>query len=54
VIDGILDILRFRARFGAQTVAYPEGPVRFPARLRGRPAVDPALCREGCRACADA
>jgi len=54
VIDGILDILRFRARFGAQTVAYPEGPARFPDRFRGRPAVDPALCREGCRACADA
>jgi len=54
VIDGILDILRFRARFGAQTVAYPEGPARFPDRFRGRPAVDPGLCREGCRACADA
>ena len=54
MIDGILDILRFRARFGAQTVAYPEGPARFPDRFRGRPAVDPALCREGCRACADA
>ena len=54
MIDGILDILRFRARFGAQTVAYPEGPARFPDRFRGRPAVDPGLCREGCRACADA
>jgi Ni,Fe-hydrogenase III small subunit/formate hydrogenlyase subunit 6/NADH:ubiquinone oxidoreductase subunit I len=54
VIDGILDILRFRARFGPQTVAYPEGPARFPDRFRGRPAVDPALCRDGCRACADA
>jgi Ni,Fe-hydrogenase III small subunit/ferredoxin len=54
VIDGILDILRFRARFGRQTVAYPEGPARFPERFRGRPAVDPARCPAGCRACADA
>jgi Ni,Fe-hydrogenase III small subunit/formate hydrogenlyase subunit 6/NADH:ubiquinone oxidoreductase subunit I len=54
VIDGILDILRFRARFGRQTVAYPEGPARFPDRFRGRPVVDPGRCPEGCRACADA
>ena len=54
MIDGILDILRFRAGFGRQTVAYPEGPARFPERFRGRPALDPARCRDGCRACADA
>jgi formate hydrogenlyase subunit 6/NADH:ubiquinone oxidoreductase subunit I len=54
VIDDILNILRFRARFGRQTVAYPEGPARFPERFRGRPVVDPARCREGCRDCADA
>jgi Ni,Fe-hydrogenase III small subunit/ferredoxin len=54
VIDDIVNILRFRARFGRQTVAYPEGPARFPERFRGRPAVDPARCRDGCRGCAEA
>jgi Ni,Fe-hydrogenase III small subunit/ferredoxin len=54
VIDGILAILRFRARFGRQTVAWPGGPARLPERFRGRPAVDPSRCGDGCRACADA
>ena len=54
MIDDIVNIVRFRTRFGRQTVAYPEGPARFPERFRGRPALDPARCSEGCRACAEA
>ena len=50
----MIDILGFRLRYGPQTVAFPDGPPRFPTRFRGRPAVDPARCPEGCAACADA
>jgi Ni,Fe-hydrogenase III small subunit/Pyruvate/2-oxoacid:ferredoxin oxidoreductase delta subunit len=44
-------ILRTRLRFGRQTIAYPDGPARFPERFRGRPALQPQRCREGCREC---
>ena len=54
MIDDLVNIVRFRTRFGRQTVAYPEGPARFPERFRGRPALDPARCPDGCRSCADA
>lgn len=54
MIDQLVKIVRFRARFGQQTVAYPEGPARFPERFRGLPAIDAGKCGEGCRACADA
>ncbi len=50
----MIDILGFRVRYGRQTVAFPDGPPRFPARFRGRPVVDPARCGDGCAACADA
>jgi Ni,Fe-hydrogenase III small subunit/ferredoxin len=50
----MLDILSFRLKYGRQTVAFPDGPPRFPARFRGRPVVEPARCPEGCTACADA
>ena len=50
----MIDILQFRLAYGRQTVAFPEGPARFPSRFRGRPVVDPAACGEGCAACADA
>jgi Ni,Fe-hydrogenase III small subunit/ferredoxin len=50
----MMDILRFRLRYGRQTVAFPDGPPRFPARFRGRPVLDPALCPEGCAACSEA
>ncbi|HET7754253.1 MAG TPA: 4Fe-4S binding protein [Anaeromyxobacteraceae bacterium] len=50
----MFDLLRIRARMGAQTVAYPDGPARFPERFRGRPALDPARCPDGCRRCAEA
>jgi Ni,Fe-hydrogenase III small subunit/NAD-dependent dihydropyrimidine dehydrogenase PreA subunit len=50
----LLQILRVRARMGRQTVDYPGGPARFPERFRGRPALDPSRCEDGCRACAEA
>ena len=53
-MEGILGILQYRAAFGRQTVAYPDGPARFPERFRGRPAVDASRCADGCRACAEA
>jgi len=54
VIDDVLHILRVRARQGRQTVAWPDGPARLPERFRGRPALAPSMCRDGCRACAEA
>jgi Ni,Fe-hydrogenase III small subunit len=50
----VIAILKARLRLGRQTVAYPDGPARFPARFRGRPVLDPARCGEGCAACAEA
>jgi Ni,Fe-hydrogenase III small subunit/Pyruvate/2-oxoacid:ferredoxin oxidoreductase delta subunit len=50
----VIDILEFRLGYGRQTVAFPDGPPRFPERFRGRPAVDAARCADGCAACADA
>ena len=50
----MIDILRFRLGYGRQTVAWPDGPPRFPGRFRGRPVVDPSRCAGGCAACADA
>ena len=50
----MIDVLKFRLAYGNQTVAFPGGPPRFPARFRGRPALDPARCTAGCAACSDA
>jgi Ni,Fe-hydrogenase III small subunit/ferredoxin len=50
----VIGILRNRLRLGRQTIAYPEGPARFPARFHGRPALDAARCVAGCSACAEA
>ncbi len=49
----MIAILKARLRLGKQTVAYPDGPARFPERFRGRPVLDPARCAAGCTACAD-
>jgi Ni,Fe-hydrogenase III small subunit/Pyruvate/2-oxoacid:ferredoxin oxidoreductase delta subunit len=49
-----VNLLRARLKFGRQTIAYPDGPVRFPERFRGRPALHADRCRESCRACVDA
>ncbi len=50
----MIDILKFRLGYGRQTVAFPDGPPRFPDRFRGRPVVDASRCGDGCAACADA
>ncbi len=50
----MIDILKFRLAYGRQTVAFPDGPPRFPERFRGRPVVDASRCGDGCAACADA
>ena len=50
----MIDLLRFRLRYGRQTIAFPDGPAKFPERFRGRPVVDAARCGEGCAACAEA
>ncbi|HSN92009.1 MAG TPA: 4Fe-4S binding protein [Anaeromyxobacteraceae bacterium] len=50
----MIDILEFRLRYGRQTVAFPDGPPRFPERFRGRPVADPSRCADGCDACAEA
>ncbi len=50
----MISILRTRLRLGRQTIAYPEGPARFPERFRGRPALDAGKCKGGCADCAAA
>ncbi len=50
----MIDLLRFRLRYGRQTIPFPDGPASFPERFRGRPVVDAARCGEGCAACAEA
>jgi Ni,Fe-hydrogenase III small subunit/ferredoxin len=49
-----IGILKARLRLGNQTIAYPDGPARFPERFRGRPVIDPTRCGAGCDACASA
>jgi Ni,Fe-hydrogenase III small subunit/formate hydrogenlyase subunit 6/NADH:ubiquinone oxidoreductase subunit I len=49
----VIGILLERLRLGRQTIAYPRGPARFPARFHGRPAVHPERCQAGCTACAE-
>jgi Ni,Fe-hydrogenase III small subunit/formate hydrogenlyase subunit 6/NADH:ubiquinone oxidoreductase subunit I len=46
-------LLRTRLAMGRQTIAFPGGPARFPERYRGRPALHPERCQEGCRRCED-
>jgi len=50
----VRDILKTRLRQGCQTSGFPARPVSLPERFRGRPIVEAARCREGCRACIDA
>jgi Ni,Fe-hydrogenase III small subunit/NAD-dependent dihydropyrimidine dehydrogenase PreA subunit len=51
----MLKTLLSRLQQGHRTMRYPDGPAPpLPDRLRGRPAVDPARCAPGCRACAEA
>jgi len=41
-----------RLRRGSDTLRYPDVPVEFPERFRGRPELDAARCTAGCRPCA--
>jgi Ni,Fe-hydrogenase III small subunit/ferredoxin len=43
-----------RLRQGYRTIPFPDASLRLPARFRGRPVLEPAKCRAGCRACVDA
>jgi Ni,Fe-hydrogenase III small subunit/ferredoxin len=47
-------ILTERFFQGYRTSGFPDEPSGLGGRFRGRPAIDPAKCRDGCRACADA
>jgi Ni,Fe-hydrogenase III small subunit/NAD-dependent dihydropyrimidine dehydrogenase PreA subunit len=47
-------ILRARIDQGQRTLDFPEGELALPDRFRGAPVLDPARCREGCRACVEA
>ena len=49
----MIGILLDRLRLGRQTIAFPRGPARLPARFHGRPALHPERCREGCAACVE-
>jgi Ni,Fe-hydrogenase III small subunit/ferredoxin len=42
-----------RIRQGHRTLPFPPQEEVLPTGFRGRPALDPAKCREGCKACAD-
>ena len=44
-------LLRTRLNLGRQTIAWPDGPARFPERFRGRPALHPERCGDGCTSC---
>jgi Ni,Fe-hydrogenase III small subunit len=50
----MLKILLARARQGHRTSRFPDEPPSLPDRFRGRPALDPSRCADGCRACAEA
>ncbi len=49
----MIRLLKARMLHGRRTLALPAEAPALPERFRGRPAVDPAACKEGCRACAD-
>lgn len=50
----MFQILKSRLRQGHRTTKFPLETPTLPDRFRGRPALDAAKCRDGCRACADA
>jgi len=47
----LLDLLRARLHQGHRTSRFPDEEPALPTRFRGRPALDGARCRDGCRAC---
>jgi Ni,Fe-hydrogenase III small subunit/NAD-dependent dihydropyrimidine dehydrogenase PreA subunit len=50
----MLKILWTRLQQGHRTGTFPDVDPTLPERFRGRPAVDPTRCPDGCRACVDA
>jgi len=50
----MLKALLARLQQGHRTAAFPDREPAMPDRFRGRPAMDPARCPEGCQACVDA
>ena len=46
-------ILPERLKQGMRTTGFPDRPVVFQGRFRGRPVLDPTRCADGCRACAE-
>lgn len=46
-------LLRTWLSMGPQTIAYPEGPARFPERYRGLPLLAPERCPDVCHRCAE-
>jgi len=50
----MLKILLARSRQGHRTAAFPEREPVLPDRFRGRPALDPSRCPDGCRVCIEA
>ena len=49
----MLQLFKTRFEQGKATVDFP-GLEKLPERFRGRPQLRPSLCKDGCRACADA
>jgi Ni,Fe-hydrogenase III small subunit/ferredoxin len=48
----MIDILLARWKQGHRTMRYPAGPPpELPERFAGRPAIDPAKCKDECRQC---
>src|ERR1051325_362213 len=50
----MLQVSLARLKQGHRTIAYPAQEPTLPDRFRGLPVIDPAKCKEGCQACADA
>jgi Ni,Fe-hydrogenase III small subunit/NAD-dependent dihydropyrimidine dehydrogenase PreA subunit len=50
----MLKILWARLQQGHRTGAFPDAEPALPERFRGRPALDPSRCSDGCRACVEA
>ncbi|MBI4516619.1 MAG: 4Fe-4S binding protein [Deltaproteobacteria bacterium] len=50
----MLKTLRARLQQGHRTIAFPAAEPELVDRFRGRPALVPAKCRDGCRECAAA
>ncbi|HZR84673.1 MAG TPA: NADH-quinone oxidoreductase subunit NuoB [Candidatus Binatia bacterium] len=46
-------LIRTRWHQGKRTTRFPHAPADLPDGFRGRPVLDPSLCVDGCRACAD-